>query len=177
MINNERYYISFMYMIKLVHFGLSEAEREALYNMLREPFGVVEEEVKEVEKSNYNNNNNNILSSIYIEFPIRYDEGFIKILGLDRWEGLKEMVKNMKWRRGKSMFILTLHFNDGDKSTIFTIKSSNNRIFNKAIDGIEYVVDTVYFRDVKDAKHVSFEFSIDDMRWYPVQVSRGIGNG
>jgi len=71
-----------MYTIKLVHFGLSEAEREALYNILREPFDVVEEE-----GSNYSNNN--ILSSVYIEFPIRYDEGFIKIIGLDRWEGLR----------------------------------------------------------------------------------------
>ncbi len=157
--------------IKLVHFGLSEAEREALYNMLREPFSVVEEE----ERSNYSNDN--ILSSVYIEFPIRYDEGFIKIIGLDRWEGLKEMVKNMKWRRGKSIFMLTLHFNDGDNSIIFTIKSNNNRIFNKAIDGIEYVVDTVYFRDVKDARYVMFEFSVDDMRWYPVQVSRRMSNG
>ncbi len=160
--------------IKLVHFGLSEAEREALYNMLREPFGVIEEEGEKSESINHNNaNNNSILSSVYIEFPIRYDEGFIKILGLDRWEGLKEMVKNMRWRRGKSIFILTLHFSDGDNSTIFTIKSNNNRIFNKAIDGIEYVVDTVYFRDVKNSKYVKFEFNTNDMRWYPVQVSIG----
>ncbi len=150
--------------IRLIHSGLSEGEREALYNLLMEPFGVVEESA-----DNSSNTQEDMLSSVYIEFPIQY-EGFIKILGLDRWEGLKEMIKNIRWRRGKSAFLLTLHFSEGNH-IIFAIKSNSNRVFNKAIDSIEYVADTVYFKDVKDARYVRFEFDVDDMRWYPVQVS------
>ncbi len=150
--------------IRLIHSGLSEAERETLYNLLMEPFGVVEE------SANNSNMQEGMLSSIHIELPIRY-EGFIKVLGLDRWEGLKEMIKNMRWRRGKSTFLLTLHFSE-DNHIIFTIKSNSNRIFNKAIDGIEYVADTVYFKGVKDARYVKFEFDVNDMKWYPIQVSR-----
>lgn len=150
--------------IRLIHSGLSDAEREALYNLLMEPFGVVEE------SANNSNMQEGMLSSIYIELPTRY-EGFIKVLGLDRWEGLKEMIKNMRWRRGKSTFLLTLHFSE-ENHIIFTIKSNSNRVFNKAIDGIEYVADTVYFKDVKNARYVKFEFDVDDMKWYPIQVSR-----
>ncbi len=151
-------------MIKIVHHGISEAEREALYNLLREPFGVVEMEDKV---------NESIMSSVYIELPIRYDHGFIRVLGVDRWEGLKEILKNMRWRRGKSEFMLTMNFKDKHVNTIFTIEGSDHKVFNKAVEGIEYVVDTVYFKDARSVygsgsnSSIVFEFNREDMRWYP----------
>ncbi|MFN4336594.1 MAG: hypothetical protein ACK4FV_03295 [Candidatus Nitrosocaldus sp.] len=176
---------------RLVHRGLSQAEVEALFNLLNERFEVIEEVVKDeqqqegmaknrdgdydlsdwvgMEEKGSNNRSKEsmiLISVLSIDLPIQYDMNFVKSIGFERWEVLKEIIKNIKWRRGKGRLAFRLKFL-GPPTIVFSTAQSNSKVFNKAIEAIEYVIDTVLFRSLPDAEEVRFVFSSEEMRWYP----------
>ncbi|MEM0367392.1 MAG: hypothetical protein QXW14_02480 [Candidatus Nitrosocaldus sp.] len=178
---------------RLVHRGLSQAEVEVLFNLLNERFEVIEEmrrdEQQEEEEGieNWDDDVGNLagmekddndsssskkkksmilISMLSIDLPIQYDMNFVKNIGFERWEVLKEIIKNIKWRRGRVRLAFRLRFL-GSPTIVFSIVHGNSKVFNKAIEGIEYVVDTVLFRSLPDAEEVRFVFSSEEMRWYP----------
>ncbi|MDW7999604.1 MAG: hypothetical protein RMI32_01160 [Candidatus Nitrosocaldus sp.] len=168
---------------RLVHMGLSQAEVEALFNLLNEQFDVVEEVIRDYGQqqqqvreywgmddddtfSMQEDDGQMLISAIGIDLPVRYDKNFVKSIGFERWEVLKEIIKNIKWRRGKGTLAFRLGFL-GSPTIVFSIVHGNSKVFNKAIEGIEYILDTVLFRSIPDAEEIRFVFSHDDMRWYP----------
>ncbi len=178
---------------RLVHRGLSQAEVEALFNLLNERFEVIEEVVKDeqqqeeivkdwdynlidwvgMEEKGSNNSSGKggkesmvLISILGIDLPIQYDMNFVKGIGFERWEMLKEIIKNIKWRRGRGRLAFRLRFL-GSPTIVFSTAESNSKVFKKAIEAVEHVVDTVLFRSLPDAEEVRFVFSSEEMRWYP----------
>ncbi|MEO9365260.1 MAG: hypothetical protein ABI341_04065 [Nitrososphaera sp.] len=172
---------------RLVHRSLSQAEVEVLFNLLSERFEVVEEIIRDDEEEEvvfgwdegYESISNSssiskggridsmLMSILSIDLPIQYDANFVKDIGFERWEALKEVIKNIRWRRGKGVFAFRLRFL-GSQTIVFSIVyRGSGKVFNKAIEGIEYVVDTIQFRSIPDAKEIWFVFSREEMRWRP----------
>jgi hypothetical protein len=156
-------------LVRLKYFGLSQGEVEVLFNMLSNPFDVSEEAIEEIDES--------YVSMISVDLPIAYGKTFFKTFGMDRWEGIKEVLKNLKWRRGKKGFQLSLRFN-GNPAVAFSLNTDDNKTFGKALETIEYLMDVILFQiDSKrlpsDVSEVSYEFDRENFRWYP---AKALGN-
>lgn len=153
--------------IVLRHSGLSIGEIEILFNVLRDPFEV-NEQIEEIPDENY-------VSVVNVSFPLSYDRSFFKKFGMDKWEQIKEILKNLKWRRGKKGIKLVLKF--GSSPTIsFVITTDNNKIFGKALDTIEYLMDVILFQiDSKrlpsTIREVHYQFDENDYKWYPLRAT------
>lgn len=152
--------------IRLKHSGLSQGEVEIIFSMLRNPFDVSEEAVEEF--------NENYVSMISMDIPIAYGKNVFKLFGMDRWESIKEVLKNLKWRRGKKGFQLLLRFN-GSPAVAFSLNTDDNKTFNKALETIEYLMDVILFQtDPKrlpnDVSEVSYVFDRENFRWYPAKA-------
>jgi len=155
--------------IFLRYSGLSLGEIEILFNMLRDPF--------EVNEQNEELSDEKYVSMLNLSFPLSYNKSFFKTFGMDKWEQIKEVLKNLKWRRGKKGVKLVLRF--GNNPTVsFAIRTDDNRTFGKALDTIEYLMDVILFQiDTKrlpaDISEVYYEFNDNEYRWYP---SKAVGN-
>ncbi len=152
--------------IRFKHSRLSLGEIEILFNMLRNSFDVSEEAV-DVEGG--------YAGLISIDLPIAYSIDFFKTFGMDRWESIKEVLKNMKWRRGKKELQLSLRFN-GKPIVAFSLDTDDNKTFGKALETLEYQMDVILFqidaRRLPSAVHeVSYGFDKDSFRWYPTKAT------
>jgi len=135
--------------------------------MLRNPFDVSEEAVEEIDES--------YVSMIGMDLPIAYGKNFFKTFGMDRWESIKEVLKNVKWRRGRKGFQLSLLFN-GSPAVAFLLNTDDNKTFGKALETIEYLMDIILFQiDSKrlpsDVVEVSYAFDRENFRWYPTKAT------
>ncbi|MEM2761037.1 MAG: hypothetical protein QXU32_06310 [Nitrososphaerales archaeon] len=152
--------------ITLRYSGLSSGEIEILFNMLHDPFDV-KEEIEDIYDENY-------VSVVKLDLPLQYNKSFLKIFGMDRWEQVKEVLKNLKWRRGKKGVKLSLAF-AGRPKVLFAIHTDNNKIFGKALDTVEYLMDIILFQvDSKrlptGVREVYYEFDEDEYRWLPIKA-------
>lgn len=155
--------------IRLKHSRLSLGEIEILFNMLSNPFDVSEEAVEGVDEG--------YVSMISIDLPMTYSRDFFKTFGMERWERIKEVLKNIKWRRGKKSLQLSLRFS-GKPIVAFSFDTDDDRTFGKALDTIEYLRDVILFQiDAKrlpsEVHEVSYGFDEENLRWYP---SKAVGN-
>lgn len=153
-------------LIRLKHSRLSLGEIEILFNMLSNPFDVSEEAV-DVDES--------YVSMISIDLPIAYSRDFFKTFGMDRWERIKEVLKNIKWRRGKKDLQLSLRFS-GKPIVAFSFDTDDDRTFGKALDTIEYLMDVILFQiDAKrlpsEVYEVSYGFDVENLRWCPTKAT------
>lgn len=149
--------------ISMRYFGLSIGEIEILFNMLRDPFEVNEQKETSPDED--------LISFVDLDFPLAYDKKFFKVFGMEKWERIKEVLKNMKWRRGKKGIRLSMRFNS-KPSISFVIHTDNNKIFGKALDTIEYLMDVILLqidpqRLPANVVEVRYEFDENEYRWYP----------
>jgi len=138
-------------------------EIEVLFNMLSNPYDVSEEAIEDVDEG--------YVSMISIDLPIAYSRDFFRTFGMDRWESVKEVLKNIKWRRGKKEVQLSLRFM-GKPTVAFSFDTDDNKTFGKALDTIEYLMDVILFQiDAKrlpsEVSEVSYGFDKENFRWYP----------
>lgn len=123
-------------MTKLEHYGVSPYEIEALYSSLAR-FSEVDE-IK-LDDSEY-------LSLLNIEFPVPYDDNFFQSFGLDNWQRIKYIFKEMKRRRGKKDFKLSLSFSGSTESNsklVFSITGDSGAQFEYALEKIAHMVDSI----------------------------------
>ncbi len=135
--------------------------------MLQNPFDVREEAVEAI--------NENYVSMISLDLPISYGKSFFKTFGMERWESVKEVLKNIKWRRGKKDVQLLLRFG-GAPAVVFAVNTDDTKTFGKAVETIEYLMDVILFQiDVKrlpsDVGEVSYAFDGENFRWYPEKAT------
>ena len=143
--------------------GLSLGEIEVLFNILQDTFPVSDQIEEMFDERN--------VSEVKLSFPLSYNEEFFKMFGIDRWEGLKEVLKNIKWRRGKKPVKLVLSFGS-NPTVLFVICTDNNKMFGKALDTLEYLVDLILLQiDAKklpsNTKEIQYECDKNDYRWHP----------
>jgi hypothetical protein len=156
-------------MIKLEHFGISPFEIEVIYNTLSK-FSLVDEGKILVEESEY-------VSLLNIEFPVAYDEYFFESFGFDNWQKIKFVFKEMKRRRGRKRFKITLSFcgisTDINSKLVFSLTSEIGPQFEYAIEKIEHIIDTVHV-EIKnlESKRQSMSYTYDAiaMKWVLVDL-------
>jgi hypothetical protein len=156
-------------MIKLEHFGISPFEIEVIYNTLSK-FSLVDEGKILVEESEY-------VSLLNIEFPVAYDEYFFQSFGFDNWQKIKYVLKEMKRRRGRKRFKITLSFcgisTDINSKLVFSLTSEIGPQFEYAIEKIEHIIDTIHV-EIKnlESKRQSMSYTYDAiaMKWVLVDI-------
>jgi len=151
-------------MIKLEHFGISPFEIEVIYNTLSK-FLLVDEGKILVEESEY-------ISLLNIEFPVAYDEYFFQSFGFDNWQKIKYVLKEMKRRRGRKRFKITLSFcgisTDINSKLVFSLTSEIGPQFEYAIEKIEHIIDTIHVESKNlESKRQSMSYTYDAiaMKW------------
>ena len=155
--------------IKLEYFGISPLEIEVIYSTLSK-FSVVEEGQILVEDSEY-------VSLLNIEFPVAYDEYFFQSFGFDNWQKIKYVFKEMKRRRGRKRFKITLSFcgisTDINSKLVFSLTSEIGPQFEYAIEKIEHIIDTIHI-EIKnlESKRQSISYTYDAiaMKWVAVDI-------
>lgn len=155
--------------IKLEYFGISPLEIEVIYNTLSK-FSVVDEGKILVEESEY-------VSLLNIEFPVAYDEFFFQSFGFDNWQKIKFVFKEMKRRRGRKRFKITLSFcgisTDINSKLVFSLTSEIGPQFEFAIEKIEHIIDTIHI-EIKNLESkrqsVSYTFDAIAMKWVLVDI-------
>jgi hypothetical protein len=120
----------------LEHYGISPYEIEALYSSLTR-FSEVDE-IK-LDDSEY-------LSLLNIEFPVPYGDNFFQSFGFDNWQRIKYIFKEMKRRRGKKDFKLSLSFSgstDNNSKLVFSLTGDIGSQFEYALEKIAHMVDSI----------------------------------
>jgi hypothetical protein len=155
--------------IKLEYFGISPLEIEVIYDTLSK-FSVVDEGKILVDESEY-------VSLLNIEFPVAYDEYFFQSFGFDNWQKIKYVFKEMKRRRGRKRFKITLSFcgisTDINSKLVFSLTSEIGPQFEYAIEKIEHIIDTIHI-EIKnlESKRQSMSYTYDAiaMKWVLVDI-------
>ena len=155
--------------IKLEYFGISPLEIEVIYNTLSK-FSAVDEGKILVEESEY-------VSLLNIEFPVAYDGYFFQSFGFDNWEKIKFVFKEMKRRRGRKRFKITLSFcgisTDINSKLVFSLTSEIGPQFEFAIEKIEHIIDTIH-TEIKNLESkrqsVSYTFDAIAMKWVLIDI-------
>ena len=126
--------------ITIEHFGISPFEIEFIYNTLSKLSPVDEKKIL--------NGESEYVSLLNIEFPAIYDEYFFQSLGLDNWQKIKYLFKEMKRRRGKKAFKITLSFRgiseEMNSKVDFLLTNEIGPQFEYAIEKIEHAVEPIH---------------------------------
>lgn len=154
------------------HFGLSPLEIEIIYNTLSSLFSVQEENVPP--DSNY-------LSFVEIQFPASYSDSFFLLLGADRWNKIKGLLKEMKRRRGSKGLKVSLVFcgvsADPNLKVVFSLKSGKGLSqYDNAIEKIEYLVDTLPIQienSIVKTERVDCVYDESSLKWIPQATQNG----
>ena len=184
----------------LRYYGISPWEIEVVYNIFNERFEVIQEET---DKNEYFtklgwNTDNEFVSALTITIPLPFSEEFFRWFGFKAWEKVKSIIKEMKRRRGNRKAILVEIFfqneewnkkimEPGDGPILsdkderlpdyphvkFVIDSSENHIFNSAIEKIDVMVELLpYHLNHSKIKNwckpmiVDYTYDVTFSKWY-----------
>lgn len=117
------------------------------------------------------------VSLLNIEFPVAYDEYFFESFGFDNWQKIKYVFKEMKRRRGRKRFKITLSFcgisTVINSKLVFSLTSEIGPQFEYAIEKIEHIIDTIHI-EIKnlESKRQSMSYTYDAiaMKWVLVDL-------
>ena len=184
----------------LRHYGISPWEIEVIYNIFNEKFEVIQEAT---ERDEYFKGWNDLareefVSALTITIPLPFSEEFFKWFGFKAWEKVKSIIKEMKRRRGnrKAIWVEILFENEewnekitepGESPILsdkderlpdyphvkFVIDSSENHIFNSAIEKIDVMVELLpYHLNHSKIKNwckpmiVDYTYDVTFSKWY-----------
>ena len=186
--------------VRLTYYGISPWEIEVIYNIFNEKFEVIQDvtERNEYFKGWNAESREEFVSALTITIPLPFSEEFFKWFGFKAWEKVKSIIKEMKRRRGnrKAIWIEILFENEewnekitepGESPILsdkderlpdyphvkFVIDSSENHIFNSAIEKIDVMVELLpYHLNHSKIKNwckpmeVRYEYDIVLSKWY-----------
>ena len=186
--------------VSLRYYGISPWEIEVIYNLFNEKFEVIQDvtERNEYFKGWNAGSREEFVSALTITIPLPFSEEFFKWFGFKAWEKVKSIIKEMKRRRGnrKAIWIEILFENEewnekitepGESPILsdkderlpdyphvkFVIDSSENHIFNSAIEKIDVMVELLpYHLNHSKIKNwckpmeVRYEYDIVLSKWY-----------
>jgi len=186
--------------VSLRYYGISPWEIEVIYNILNEKFEVIQDETKRDEyfKGWNAGSREEFVSALTITIPLPFSEEFFKWFGFKAWEKVKSIIKEMKRRRGnrKAICVEILFENEewnekitepGESPILsdkderlpdyphvkFVIDSSENHIFNSAIEKIDVMVELLpYHLNHSKIKNwckpmiVQYNYDVIFSKWY-----------
>ena len=184
----------------LKYYGISPWEIEVIYNIFNEKFEVIQEvtERNEYFKGWNAGSREEFVSALTITIPLPFSEEFFKWFGFKAWEKVKSIIKEMKRRRGnrKAIWVEILFENEewnekitepGESPILsdkderlpdyphvkFVIDSSENHIFNSAIEKIDVMVELLpYHLNHSKIKNwckpmiVDYTYDVTFSKWY-----------
>ena len=132
-------------------YDLSIGEQEVIYTLLAKTFYVIEEKLSfddmESQLPNFLSITDYSITFIKLIFPFKFDNYLFQIIPIEHWNSIKNMIKEIKHRRGNKPVICIFKFKDNTNQTdfniIFSITNSSVRSFEIAIEKVEYLVDIV----------------------------------
>lgn len=113
------------------------------------------------------------VSMVEIDFPVLYGESFFQNFSMDSWHKIKEILKNMKRRRGKKgvkTYVRFAGFGDVNTPVVFPLLSKGDRQFEMGIEKLEYLVDIVplQLKTVPfGAEEVVYSYDEATFKWSP----------
>ena len=186
--------------VSLRYYGISPWEIEVIYNIFNEKFEVIQEvtERDEYFKGWNAGSREEFVSALTITIPLPFSEEFFKWFGFKAWEKVKSIIKEMKRRRGnrKAIWVEILFENEewnekitepGESPILsdkderlpdhphvkFAIDSSENHIFNSAIEKIDVMVELLpYHLNHSKIKNwckpmiVDYTYDVTFSKWY-----------
>ena len=186
--------------VSLRYFGISPWEIEVIYNLFNEKFEVIQDvtERNEYFKGWNAGSREEFVSALTITIPLPFSEEFFKWFGFKAWEKVKSIIKEMKRRRGnrKAIWVEILFENEewnekitepGESPILsdkderlpdyphvkFVIDSSENHIFNSAIEKIDVMVELLpYHLNHSKIKNwckpmiVDYTYDVTFSKWY-----------
>ena len=186
--------------VSLRYYGISPWEIEVIYNIFNEKFEVIQDvtERDEYFKGWNAGSREEFVSALTITIPLPFSEEFFKWFGFKAWEKVKSIIKEMKRRRGnrKAILVEILFQNEewnekitepGESPILsdkderlpdyphvkFVIDSSENHIFNSAIEKIDVMVELLpYHLNHSKIKNwckpmiVDYTYDVTFSKWY-----------
>jgi len=190
--------------VSLRYYGISPWEIEVIYNIFSEKFEVIQEATERDEyfKGWNAGSREEFVSALTITIPLPFSEEFFKWFGFKAWEKVKSIIKEMKRRRGnrKAIWVEILFENEewnekitepGESPILsdkderlpdyphvkFVIDSSENHIFNSAIEKIDVMVELLpYHLNHSKIKNwckpmiVDYTYDVGYSKWYVSHV-------
>jgi hypothetical protein len=163
-------------------YDLSIQEQEVIYTLLAKKFYVIEEKLSfddmESRLPNFLSNIDYSITFIELIFPIKFDNYLFQIISVEHWNSIKNIIKEIKHRRGNKPVICIFKFkgnktNQTDFNIIFPIMNSSVRSFEIAIEKVEYLVDRVP-TELSSLPHNTFEvfyiYKESSAQWIPYQA-------
>lgn len=162
-------------------YDLSIQEQEVIYTLLAKTFYVIEEKLSfddmESQLPNFLSNTDYSITFIELIFPIKFDNYLFQIISVEHWNSIKNIIKEIKHRRGNKPVICIFKFkgntNQTDFNIIFPIMNSSVRSFEIAIEKVEYLVDIVP-TELSSLPPNTFEvfylYNESSAKWIPYQA-------
>lgn len=140
--------------------GLSPAEIENIYEILTSS--------GEVKDNQISVNDVIYKSTIIIHFPFFYSELFFQ--AYEPWNNLKDIIKEMKKRRGNKGIKIELSFLvqklEAYVTTFFTLDSISERDFVKGLEKLEYTAELILDQIEKNTLQTDkIYFYFDGLKW------------
>jgi len=163
-------------------YDLSIQEQEIIYTLLAKTFYVIEEKLSfddmESQLPNFLSNTDYSITFIELIFPIKFDNYLFQIISVEHWNSIKNIIKEIKHRRGNKPVICIFKFkgnktNQTDFNIIFPIMNTSVRSFEIAIEKVEYLVDIVP-TELSSLPTNTFEvfylYNESSAKWIPYQA-------
>jgi hypothetical protein len=141
--------------LKFSHSGISISESETIYNILNKNFQVIEDDRE------FLFDDPTKQGIIKIHFPYPFCEPFFELFA-EEWFSIKNVLKNMRKRRGRSGLKIHLSF-EGiieneeiiHKDIVLQLNDTLPKEFDMAIEKIDYLVDAFSTELAKIQKRTS----------------------
>ena len=162
-------------------YDLSIREQEIIYTLLKKIFYVVEEKLSfdDMESQLPNCLSITDYSTTFIEiiFPVKFDNYLFQTISIEHWNSIKNIIKEVKHRRGKKPVISVFKFkgitNKRNFDIIFSLMNNSFRSFEIAIEKIEYLVDIVPIQLNSlppNTVEVIYFYDESSFKWLPYQA-------
>lgn len=155
------------------HSGTSIPETEIVYHILSSMLGSVEEE-------EIATNDSRIYTVLEIGFPVLYGDDFFALFTADKWRKLKNVITEIKKRRGKSQMKIEFSFPGvcgvrGATTTRLVLQTMETDYKNveRAIDRVEVLVEIIESQMSEmpaDVLEMTYCYESTHARWRPAFV-------
>ncbi|MDX1372691.1 MAG: hypothetical protein R3321_09485 [Nitrososphaeraceae archaeon] len=166
--------------VQFRYYDLAIREREVIYTYLTKSFYVMEEEtsIDEIEKEqSYVMGGDDPLTYIELSFSSKFDDLFFSFIRPEMWHSIKNIIKEIKHRRGKMPVVVLFKFigaNNINSEIVFCIKNKFEKQFDMAIEKIEYLVDIIPSQlNLLPETIIQVVYFFDDSygKWIPFQAT------
>lgn len=144
------------------YYGISPWEIEVLYSYFNSKFRIIQEEIQQLD--------DDFVSYLELVIPLEFNERFFEWFDLRRWEKVKDLLKEMKRRRGSGNALKIKMDFQGDPEIQFIVDVEDKIWYNNAIEKMDFVLELLpYHLDPekipKEITTVTYHFDPKSARW------------